>query len=561
MPSNNPNNKPIFDRFWYLLPIGSALLVIATLPPLKLWWLSFISIAPIYFFARISTGFSWKRTAFGGFLFGVIFTAFILSLTVLQFHWLKEVYLFTFIVRISSVIILFCFGVFASIQILASRLVQSDNALTHIFFASAFWTCSEWIIHHAMLGIEYSVIGYPAHNSIFVSLARYGGPFLTIFTVALVNISIGSIIYYIYQHRRGTGTGNEIRNIKLSVFVLCVCTAIAYIATVTIKNSYTKSDKVPLHIATIQYQEKHDGAFGKETYDSKTKEYNFIFPELERIVLDAQNSTEYLTHSNLASSTILIYPFSPWNGAIGTTSDRNAYDKKVLALEYSTFSKWTENFIKENTLFVTWNTAIRDSAFFNEIHYWKNGVIEGYNQKKILFPFLDYTPAIAQRIGLFTTPIDATPGVKYTPAVIEHNRAVSAIVCSELTHPIYKSNSKGSDLILAIGSEAVFTSGIANEFNIGNAVYRSVESGVPIVRSNRFGPSAFILPDGTVSKFLDYKKDGLLSDTIEVPRKETETPFEKGGGLVSILSIWGILIVLGSNQIKFKYLRRGENIQ
>lgn len=545
-----PSKTSLFDRFWYLLPISSALLVIATLPPLKLWWLSFISIAPIYFFARISVTFSWKKTAFGGFLFGVIFTAFILSLTVLQFHWIKEVYLFTFFVRASSIVILFCFGVFASIQILASRLIRSDNALVHIFFASSFWTCSEWIIHHAMLGIEYSVIGYPAHNSIFVSLARYGGPFLTIFVVALVNISIGSIIYYVYQHKKGTGTGTEIRNIKLSVLILCVCTVVAYIASVAIKRSYTNSDKIPLHIATIQYQEKHNGAFGQEKYDSVTKERNFIFPELERIVLDAQNTAEYNTYSSKASSTILIYPFSPWNGAIGTTSDRNAYDKKVLALEYDTFSRWTENYIKKDTLFVTWNTAIRDSSFFNEIHYWKNGFLNGYNQKKILFPFLDYTPAISKRIGLFTTPIDVTQGTKYTPAVTVNQRTVSAIVCSELTHSIYKSNSKGSDLILAIGSEAVFTSGIANEFNIGNAVYRSVESGVPIVRSNRFGPSAFILPDGSVSKFLDYKKDGILSENVEVPQKKAETPFEKGGGTISILSIWGILIVLGYHQIK-----------
>lgn len=541
---------PIFEKFWYLLPITSALLVIGTLPPLKLWWLSFVSIAPIYFFARISINYSWKRTAFGGFLFGVIFTAFILSLTVLQFHWLKEVYLFTFFVRMSSIIILICFGIFASIQILASRFVHSDNALVHIFFASSFWTCSEWIIHHAMLGIEYSVIGYPAHNSIFVSLARYGGPFLTIFVVALVNISIGSIVYYMCQKKKNLGSGTEIKNIFLSLSVACLCIGISYIASLSIKNSYSNSNKTPIHIATIQYQEKHNGAFGQEVYSQENKDHYFKFPELERIVLDAQNTDSFVQHSKLASTTILIYPFSPWNGAIGTTSDRNAYNKKVLALEYDTFSMWTEDYIKKDTLFVTWNTAIRDSKFFNEIHYWKNGILQGYNQKKILFPFLDYTPRTAQRIGLFTTPIDVTPGVKYTPAVTEKDRRVSAIVCSELTHPIYKSNSKGSDLILAIGSEAVFTSGIANEFNIGNAVYRSVESGVPIVRSNRFGPSAFILPDGTISEFLGYKSNGTLSGTINVPQKTSETPFERGGGVISISLIWIILICLGYSQIK-----------
>lgn len=539
----------LFETHWYLLPILSALLVIGTLPPLKLWWLSFVSIAPIYFFARISISYSWKKTALGGFLFGTIFTAFILSLTVLQFHWIKEVYLFTLIVRLSSVFILIFFGIFASTQILTSRFVRSQNAYVHIFFAASFWTCTEWIIHHAMLGIEYSVIGYPAHTSIFVALARFGGPFLTIFSVAVVNIAIGSLVYYFYSLKH-TNTSSEKTNVLRSSIVIVVTLTIAYTASQSIKHSYATAQKVPIHVTTIQYQEKHNGAFGIEKIDPGIKERNFTFPELEHIVLNTQNTDIYARQSALSSSTILIYPFSPWNGAIGTSTDRNKYTRNVLALEYDTFGRWTENFIQKNTLFVTWNTAIRNSAFFNEIHYWKHGSLQGFNQKRDIFPFLDYTPRFAQRLGLYTTPIDVTPGDKQTPAVEVADRRVNAIVCSELTHPVYTSHAKDSDLILAIGSEAVFTSGIANEFNIGNAVYRSVESGIPIIRSNRFGPSAFITPDGTVTHSIGYQKDGVLSEIIEVPQKTSSTPYERGGGIITILSIWILMLTLGTAQIR-----------
>lgn len=550
--------KP-FKEGWFMLPVISALLVIGTLPPLKLWWLGFVCLSPIYIFTRISRRYTWKKTALGGFLFGTIFTGFILSLTVLQFHWVKEVYLFTEIIRLSSFVILVLLGAYAAFQILISRTIVSNNALVHIFFASSFWTLSEWVMHKLMFGIEYSIIGYPAYNSIFIVFARYGGVYATIFIVALINISIGSIAYY--WHTRLIEK-NALKNIKRSVAVLLFCTCAGYVLNAYLASNEHRniSTTSTMRIAILQNQDRDLHPFGQEkkyiknsslqnkntvhgslqhkgapTSNMDEDEIYFSFPKLQDLVLEAQKDSN--------EPMIIVYPFAPWNGAIAEKKYKNAFNKNVIATDFETFGTWTENYIKKDNIFVVWNTTYRDGLFFNEIHFWKNGALIGYTQKELLFPFLDYTPAISQSIGLYTTPIDTVSGTSTLENMIDSS-TVGTLICSEITHPIYRTTSKNRDIVFAIGSEALFSSGVAGEFNLGNAAYRAAESGVPIVRANRLGPSAIISSVGKIESTIGFKEDAILYDVINVHKKNRPTPFEQGGGNIFILSILVLAITL-----------------
>lgn len=567
-----PNTGSYAEK-WFVLPAASALLVIATLPPVKMWWLCFFCLAPIYVFVRISQDNPWKRTALGGFLFGIIFTGFILTLTVLQFHWVKETYLFTNIIRISSFFILICMGVFASTQILLLRAMRSGNAFVQILYASGCWTFSEWCTHKLMLSIEYSIIGYPAHNTTFALLARYGGTYMTIFFVALINMSIGSIVYHIVKRRLAMSHEAEASkysraadapdinglNIRRSIIVLIACAATAgalHFMTVSGAGTQEESGTAPatIRLALIQNQDRDKTPFGEEKADPQTGETYFSFPRLQELVIEAQKepaaasggtSSEAFSATGAPSENpstrnplVIVYPFAPWNGAIADKKDKNLFDKKVIATDFETFGEWDKLYIKKDNIFVTWNTTFRDGLFYNEIHFWKNGEIIGYSQKKLLFPFLDYTPMLSQKLGMYTTPIDSSPGDATAGAIIG-GRNIGTLVCSEVTHSVQDTNAKDKDLIFAIGSEAIFSSGIAGEFNLGNTVYRAIESNTPIIRANRLGPSAIIDSDGTILAELGFGKEGILHGEITVPKKPgdasgsgfeaSRTPFEHHG--------------------------------
>lgn len=577
---NNSNKIKSYGEKWFLLPVVSALLVIATLPPIKVWWLCFVCLVPIYLFTRISQTYPWKRTALGGFLFGIIFTAFILSLTVFQFHWVQETYLFTQIVRLSSVFILVFIGIFASAQILLLRIIQSNNALVHIVYASGCWTFSEWCTHKLMFSIEYSIIGYPAHNTTFALLAQYGGVYMTIFAIALINMSIGSLIYYWIQRQGYSDVTNKITskteyknqkrintlNIKRSISVLVFCAFTALLLhTAMIKKEKTEKSSgsiSTISLALIQNQDKDQSPFGEEKIDAQTGETYFSFPRLQELVLEAQKgSTSTSTSTSTAippanNPLIIVYPFAPWNGAIADKKDKNLFNKKVIATDFETFSNWIKLYVKKDNIFVVWNTTLRDGLFYNEIHFWKNGELIGYTQKKLLFPFLDYTPKFSQKIGMYTTPIDSSPGSATVDTLI-NGRSVGALVCSEVTHSIQTTNAKDRDLIFAIGSEALFSSGVAGEFNLGNTVYRAIESNTPIIRANRLGPSAIINNNGTILAELGFGKEGVLHGTIDVPKKTEgaehlssistssgSTPFEHGGQDIFIVSVMILTIAL-----------------
>lgn len=538
-----------YKNSWILLPIVSAILVIGTLPPLNFWFLGFLALAPLYIFVSITVRTSWKKVAWGGFIFGVLFSAFLMTLTILQFHWIEGAHLFSTLVKFSFIPLLIVMGFFASVSILVSRFLIITIARSsvkilvpeHMFSSKKFvkilsglielftilsatvvWTLSEWVIRKLMFGIEYSIIGYPAHNTFFISLASVGGVFLTVFAVTLINMSIGSLLYQSYKYmttrKRSVGQANPnnesfVNSYSLtparclpSIFFILISISLGLLANRYSNNLVTaeSAKNVNLKVALIQDQNRKDNTFGGEVQGV------FRFKTLENLMHKA----------NEQAPDMIIYPFAPWNGVIydkeKDKQDIPLYNKDVFATSFQTFGAWQKIHTRNDTVFVTWATTYRDKKFYNEITFWKNGELIGYHQKEHLFPFLDYTPKFAQSYGLYTTAVDGTPGTTTLSEKI-HNIDMGALVCSEVTHQIFKSTSKSSDLVLSLGSEAFFSNGIAGDLNVASAAYRAAESGKSVIRANRFGPSAFIDGTGKKTSYVPFGTTGFYIHNVSVP--------------------------------------------
>lgn len=534
-----------YKNSWILLPVISAILVIGTLPPLNFWFLGFFALAPLYIFVSITVRTSWKKVAWGGFIFGVLFSAFLMTLTILQFHWIEGAHLFSTLVKFSFIPLLILMGIFASVSILISRFliitiarssvkvfvpehmfsntkfVKILSALIELFTilsATIVWTLSEWIIRKSMFGIEYSIIGYPAHNTFFIGLASVGGVFLTVFIVTLINMSVGSLLYQSYKYTttryKNKNQSDSPINLNSNTFLRCFPSILFIFVSISVgllADRYSNNlvhaksiENVNLKVALIQDQNREDNTFGSEVQGI------FRFKTLEDLMHKA----------NEQAPDMIIYPFAPWNGVIydkeKDKQDIPLYSKDVFATSFQTFGAWQKIHTRDDTVFVTWATTYREKKFYNEITFWKNGELIGYHQKEHLFPFLDYTPTFAQSYGLYTTAVDGTPGTTTLSEKIQ-NIEMGALVCSEVTHQIFKSTSKSSDLVLSLGSEAFFSNGIAGDLNVASAAYRAAESGKPVVRANRFGPSAFIDGTGNKTSYVPFGTTGVYIHEISIP--------------------------------------------
>lgn len=506
------------NHIWsIILPVIASILVIATLPPFNLWPIGFFSIAPIYLFLKINLKASSARILLGGFIFSFIFSAFLMAQTILQFHWIEEAYLFSTLVKISFIPLLILISLLSSINFLILRYILRKNEILNILFISLVWTFSEWIIRMCMFKIEYSILGYPAHNSFFITLAgisSIGNIFLVVFFLALINTAIGSILFEFFEVYKAHKLHNKFKKISMTearvllapLSIIVVAFSIGYYANAYQTNHLLKQVKESrtLKIATIQDQDRIGETFGKETNGV------FHFKTLEGLLLTARSE----------NPDIIIYPFAPWNGVIydkeQDSVQASTFNKDVFAVSFRAFGKWQKEHVASSTVFVTWATTYRDKEFYNEITYWKDGQLLGVHQKEHLFPFLDYTPAITQSQGLYTTAVDITPGTTTLQEKI-NGAQIGALVCSEVTHPISDSTSHDSDIVLSIGSEAFFSSGIAGDLNVANAAYRAAESGKPVIRANRFGPSAFMDQTGKTIAYMPFGVTGVLVDTIQVP--------------------------------------------
>lgn len=523
-------SQKILDHAWILLPLGTVILLAATIPPINFWPLGFVALAPLYLFAAIySTSGYWKRLMWGGFFVGTVFSAVILSLTVLQFNWIKEAHIFTTGVKLFFIPSMLLIGIIGAIGMLFPKMLPSRNPFLNIFSFAAGWTIVEWIIKKLLFNLEYSILGYPATFTFFLPLAGIGGVLLLVFVIALINASIGSLAFYAITAWRKTIPPEIIRSGALaSASIIVAVIALPFIAENYYPQTAPSSAKKQLSVAIIQNQDRGAGAFGQEINGV------FRFPSVEKQIAEA----------NALSPDVIIYPFAPWAGAIGENKDNSIFDRQVLATDFSTFGKWENTYVKKDVIFITWNTAYRDGQFFNELDFWKNGEVIGVYQKKALFPFMDYTPSAVQSFGLYTTPYDATPGIR-TSGIPIHEISIGGLVCSEVSTPIDEDSLADIDLVLAIGSEAIFSNGFAGELNLANARYRAAESHRPVIRANRFGPSAFIDSQGKILSSMPYGANGVFFGTIEADTdNDTLAPYPTGRENAFIIGIFSLLATI-----------------
>lgn len=484
--------KWFLERDWIFFPILSAIFILLTFYPTRFLALGFIALVPFFYFLHTHNDQNTYRLFWSGALFGIITALSIAYVTFIQFHWLPETYLFTKIVHLLfipvTLISSLVWGFIASLY----RSIRTEDIITDTILLAFLWVLVEKFFTLILGNYNLAMLAYAASTiPELVRLAALGGMIFVSFILALLNSFLATIL--VIGIRKNWG---DIK--KLALFFLGI---IFFLSGATLlQENYISSgarEEKRISVSLIQNQDRASGSFGVFT---KGK---FSFPNLEKWIREA----------NTENPDIIIYPFTPYIGALREDSKAAvSFNTNVIAGTVSEFILWTQKHIPRYTTFVTWNTIFRGEIFSNEFNFWRDGTLNERYQKRALFPFLDYTPIWVQQFGFYTTPFDITPGSSDQKKLHAGDHSLSPLICSEI-HDV-RLVDKNADMLLSLGSDAMFYGDVLAYIDFVIAQYRAAEYYKPVIRGNRFGPSGIINSHGRVLASMDSNQEGVLSYNV-----------------------------------------------
>ena len=507
-----------FEKRWFILPVVSALLLILSFYPFNLWFLNLVAFAPFFYFINLQI--PRRKLFWGGFLFGAVFSFSLNYFTVIQFHWLPETYLFKSIINLSFIPLSLIGALVAGLIAVLYKTLRSRNLVFNVFIFAAVSVAAELFLNFIFGGYFLGMLPLTADTfQPMIRLASVGGMFFVSFLMYSANGFLGQLLLI----REMSQAKSLVKGLAASfVFI-----ALLFIGNEMYLAPPANGDAQTAKVAVLQNADRGEGAFATTTDES------FRFNKLE----------ELLKEASAEKPDLIIYPFSPVVGAFYFTPPIAEFNKKILVTGTDKFAKWLNGIVPEETAVMTWDVIYDGGGFFNQNDFWLDGRLVGSYRKRNLFPFADYTPKWAQNMSFYTTPFDIVRGEGNQFVSLPGGLSFGNLICSEISsQALALADARKSQIIISAGSEAMFADSVASAFNLMHARYRAAENNIPVIRANRFGPSAIIAPDGSLVSKMNRGEDGVMTGEIEIKERQM-TLFNTFGNVIIIFLIISILFL------------------
>lgn len=490
-----------------MLPVLSGTLLILTFHPFNVWPLGFVALAPLFYFVA---GFNRTKTQvfLGGLIAGGMFSFALSYFTLIQFHWLPDTYLFADAVHVAVIPITLLGGGICGLSLLAYRALRSGSPFFNALLAAAAYTFAELVLQNIFGGYYLATLAYVATPlSPLLSLAAIGGAPFVSFSIAWINgIVAESLIIWC-----------EVRPLSRTLLTCIATFCIVFIPNYIYLHRPLPAERT-LTVAVLQMGARGQ-IFGSE------RQGNFVWDIGAAIKAAGADKPD-----------LLIYPFSPVEGALYRGS-APAFNKDVLVASEASVGAYFKTLLPATTTLLTWNNLYANGAFYNEFELWQGGAVVSEYQKRALFPFMDYTPAWAARIGLFSTPFDEVAGAPENGLTLL-GQPLGDLMCSELHDTaLARQEARRAPLIIAVGSEAMFLDDVASEFSLKAAQLRAAENDVPVVRGNILGPSGIIDRFGELVTFNPSQQAGVIEAPVALTASRTTLYNLVGDWLIWLLTL------------------------
>ncbi len=446
---------------------GSALLTVLSFPNFDLWFLVWVSLAPLLVVTvRAKTA---ARAFVTAWLWGVLFfygTCWWLTYPMIHYGQISRWLAYPLLLLPIALVAVFP-ALFAG---LLSRATRRFGFLA-ISIAPLLWVSIEWL-RYAVTGQLWNALGYSqAFHPLFIQSARTGGVYVVSFLLIAMNVAAASLL---------------LRKWKLAAVISVVTMGLAFVFSY---GSHPFPQTKPTGgVSAIVIATQPNVPMDLSGDASEMKALVQRHFTLTQMALNDLDSHKPGTYSSIGLSRLVIWPESPMNFSYSRDSK--------LRDAISSFAVTNHTSVLLNSLEPAATGGDQNSAILvNE-----KGEMSARYDKIRLMPFGEYVPlprwlpgasSVRSLVGEFK------PGSSYTLMPLGALRA-GVFICIEAAHPAIARNftNEGADVLINISNDGYLGPTPVMRQHLANAIFRAVENDRDLIRVTNTGITAYISANG-----------------------------------------------------------------
>jgi len=450
--------------------------------PFFFWPLCFVALVPALY-ASITSASYWRVFAGGCIAYGMLCFTFSFLLAV-QFHWLPATELFSTVVKVGGVAAaVLVYGTLFGVWLCVYRFLRGSSLLLNSAVGAALYCIAEYIAHGLVGGYFLGAFSHAVIDATSVSwVASLGGTLLVSFVVVFINVCIGEALYARHDRQK------LLMGLAVPPALLLV---LFTLHTVVWSSERDAVDAQPFSVAVVSggYEEKKIFSEGRVQVPARLQE------ALQKPV------------------DLVVYPDSPVSGFVSATQSVSP-TPSFEVLPEDRLRGWMHQAVSRDTTLMVWENVLgSEGTIATQFDFWKRGTLAGTVGKRALLPFMDYQPAWARSIGLYSMPFDVV-ATSTSPVSLQGVR-IEGLVCSEVHRSgLARSKAQQASLLIAAGSEGMFEDDAISHFSLVAARYRAIENNIPVIRASLQGPSAIIDGRGRILAFAPWGESTVLYHTF-----------------------------------------------
>ena len=452
--------------------------------------ISFPFLLPLFFFGNylFITGIISRKFSFHNFFPGWLFGfGFFLS----SMHWIINPFLIyeRHFILAPFILLIFplCLGLFNSLaSILITKFVEiykinSSFLVTKCFMISLFLFLTEYLRSSIFGGLPFNLYAHVwIFDERFIKIVSFIGvfglSFLTIFWITFTNILI---------YRRN------------SFFFLSLFFFPIFLVLISIMSNMDmqgdKSEKILVRVVqpNIKQEEKWNKIYFQDHLDKLIK--------LSTSKIDKQEL-------------IVIWPEVALTVYLNEQKDLLNYLSKNIKQNITIITGGLRRDLKD-----------KEVKVFNSMYLIQKDKITFYDKKRLV-PFGEFIPfrSFLRIFKLTHGETDFSVGKAKNQLSMEYYKKKLVIEPSICYEAIFQTfNSEKIDLFVNITNDAWFGSSTGPQQHLAASIFRSVEKGVPLIRSANSGISVITDSDGKILKKLDLNKSGYLESKLTIGDNST----------------------------------------
>ena len=519
----------LFIRSGYLLAVIAGLVLAAAFPKFSIAGFAWIAPALMVFAARKKNGADVFRIGcVSGITFWLASLAWLLNIPVAGFPILGWV-------ALSAYCSLF-FG--AWLWLISNFKFQISNWRQRQFWmlgGAATWVALEFFRGWCLSGFPWSFLGCSQFELVpLLQIAAFTGVFGVSFLVAWFSLAIYSAAELIYTHPTKRHVWQAEIILPLATVIVCYVGGMFHLNSAAIKNSFSPRT---LHVTSIQ------PSVPQSLIWSTTADEDRFHELLARSQNALTNATELLLWPEAAVPKMLRYDDEVFHAVTGLARSNHVWI--VLASDDE--------------------EPVKNSTKPNEVNYFNAAflispdgeLLSRYCKQKLVI-FGEYVPLTRWLPFLkWFTPIESgfTPGDKSEVFELKNlSVRLAPLICFEDTFPASgraaAASGEGIDFLVNLTNDGWFGEGAEQRQHLANAVFRAVETGLPLIRSCNNGVTCWLDAQGRIQKTFAATNGGEYAAgafSFELPllpigEKNEATFYQTHGNIFAWLCVVGMLV-------------------